>query len=143
VEQRKREDFSLTTPRTSDRNECLLNGRAGDQDRGEKRFNNHAFATAQSRSTVAVETSRAAAVSSMLSPAKNLSSTTRHDRVLQTSDRDSATTFVGPSSARMIHKDLAHQSCGERAEVRTTVDSHPFQIHEVQVSFMDERCRLQ
>ena len=58
-------------------------------------------------------------------------------------ERDTATTFVGPSSARVIHEDLAHQPRGKRAEMRTTVDGHAVEINEVQVSFVDERGRLQ
>ena len=128
---------------------------------------------AQSRSTVAVDTPRASAVSGMLSPAKNRSSTTRHcrtsnednasrasssaststldvdvgaatpSRLVQADHRGAAATLAGPLSTGVVDEDLTHQPGRQRKEVRAALQRHPIHIDETQEDLVDERRRLE
>ena len=126
---------------------------------------------AHSRSTVAVDMSSASAVSGMLRPAKNRSSTTRHCRasnednassassraststlgrrsggrghLVQTDHRGAAAALVGPLSTGVIDEDLAHQPGRDRKEVRPARRRHAIHIHESQEDLVHESRRLQ
>ena len=126
---------------------------------------------AHSRSTVAVDTPSASAVSGMLSPAKNRSSTTRHCRtsnddnarapgrgrarprwrvgatvgghLVQADHRGAAAALVGPPPAGVVDEDLAHQPRRDRKEVRAALQRHAIHIHEPQEDLVHECRRLE
>jgi len=44
--------------------------------------------------------------------------------------------------ARMVHEDAAHQLGGHGEKVGAVLPLHSLVVHQTQVGFVDERCRL-